>query len=213
MGNKKSRGTSPYEDGFDVSKAAYERRRRLRLERQVNNDLNSENFLEKVAESAAEKLKSQNDTKLQNRSKVTDAILAALSSQMGTNPFWKFWRQLKRGKEIENADNATHDFADKASDVAVTGIAGFMIFLTKKISMICNPVLWVINLIASRCGLGRNLFMMGEIHLKQGNYFGFGMRERYALIFSAFVTIYLYLLVWRVFKVMVRLFKRVINVF
>lgn len=203
MGNKPSKG-------IKIAKTAYEQRRKARLKRQEEgNGQTPESLIDTVADVAAETVELQNTLKEQNDANVLSAITSAFFQTLFKNPLGNLMLQIQRAREIKKSQNASRAIADKASDATVSGVVGTALWLTKKVSRVFNPALWIINTIAAFFGLGKKLLVMTEFTTNGVKYFGIGIKERYSFAFLTIVSIYLYLLVWRAFKTIVRLIKKI----
>ena len=203
MGSKPSKG-------LNMAKSAFEKRKKARQKRQEEGNVQApETLIDTVADAAAETVELQNTLKEQNDANVLSAITSALFQTVMSNPLGNLMLQMQRAREIKKSQNANRAIADKASDVTVSGAVGTALWFTKKVSRVFNPVLWIINTIAALFGLGKKLLLMGEFTTNGVKYFGIGIKEQYSSVFITIVSIYLYLIVWRAFKTIVRLVKKV----
>jgi len=203
MGSKPSKG-------LNMAKSAFEKRKKARQKRQEEGNVQApETLIDSVADAAAETVELQNTLKEQSDANVLSAITSALFQTVMSNPLGNLMLQMQRAREIKKSQNASRAIADKASDVTVSGAVGTALWFTKKVSRVFNPVLWIINTIAAFFGLGKKLLLMGEFTTNGVKYFGIGIKEQYSSVFITIVSIYLYLIVWRAFKTIVRLVKKV----
>ncbi len=203
MGNKPSKG-------LNIAKTAFEQRKKARQKRQEEGKVQApETLIDTVADAAAETVEFQNTLKEQNDANVLSAITSAFFQTVMSNPLGNLMLQMQRARAIKKAQNANRAIADKASDATVSGVVGTALWITKKVNRVFNPVLWIINTIAAFFGLGKKLLMMGEFTTNGAKYFGIGIKEKYSFVFITIVSIYLYLIVWRAFKTIVRFVKKI----
>lgn len=213
MGNKHSKGK---DSGLDLGKAAFIKRSKRRQARlaesaEVENAENKKNLLEQVASDAAESIETQNEIKEHTRLTVMGAILGAIKQGVRSNPVWQLWSQIQRSKALESESQSSKKMADIGSDILVTGGTCVSLWMAKKISIVCAPALWVINGVASRCGLGPSLFLMGEFGPKGHKYFGIGIKERYAFYFGCVLAVVIYFVLWKLTKWVIRMIKKILS--
>lgn len=213
MGNTHSRGGKDNR-GFDLGKAAYVKRlkrRQSRLDDQQSlekADVGSKGLIDEVATKAAESLETQNEIKEHDRLTIMGAIHEALMQGVRSNPLWVLWSQIQRSRQLEAKSRAGRKLASVGSDVLVAGGTCISLWLAKKIALVCAPALWVINGVAKQLGFGPSLLLMGDFSVKGHKYFGIGMKERHAFIFGCLIAIVLYLFIWRIAKLVIKVIKK-----